>query len=278
MQVYLKSDQVLESFKRLASRKSEGKTPMERTSVLMYFLAFDAVQKNVDQSCLDFNPDKTEGKNNRKLIELEFTKLTLLGKDGQRISQVCELGKITTKGKAPEKRISSNFLTVPLKKASEQTKLFSYPNRPSTPLIKMGPTATSLKWGMQKHEDWRENLPKLFSEIKAPTVFTDLSIFVLRDSPFPVATVFSHIEALSISLNQKFTADLADFWIDRIKKEQVMVKHIQDPFTNVYDPLLSKCNVSDNGHDPSDYHELKKRISYLEDLLKRNKIPFKNKD
>src|SRR5579863_2784899 len=112
--MYLSSEQVSVSFKRLSSRKQEGKTHLERTSAFMYFIAFDAVCKSKGKGPIDFDPDKNEGKSNRKLIELEFTKLVLLNKVQGKITQVSELGKIDHTGKDPEKRISSNFLTVPL--------------------------------------------------------------------------------------------------------------------------------------------------------------------
>lgn len=274
MHVYLKSEQVFNSLKRLSSRKSEGKTPMERTSIMMYFLAFDAALKKANQSRLDLNPDKPEGKSNRKLIELEFAKLVFVGKDGPRIIQVCELGKISSDGKPPEKRISSNFLTVPLKKASEQLEPFSYPKRPPTPLIKMGPAATGIKWGMEQHDDWRVNFPKLFFEIKEPTVFTDLAIFVLRDVPFVSSSANAYVDTLSTALRNKFTTDLSHFWTSQIKKEQVMVKHIQEPFVSSHEPLLNICTFSE-GSEYIDPEVLKERITYLERLLKRNNIAFK---
>src|SRR5687767_4104165 len=100
MYLYLKPEQVFTSFQRLASRKAEGKTQMERTSVIMYFLAFDTAIRNASQTKLDFNPEKIDGRNNRKSIELEFTKLVLLGNQGSQTIQVCELGKITHEGKS----------------------------------------------------------------------------------------------------------------------------------------------------------------------------------
>jgi len=274
MPFYFRPDQVLTSFKRLASRKSQGKTPMERTSSLMYFLSFDAVAKKSAKDILDFNPDKSEGKENRKLIELEFRKLVLIKMDESEILQVIELSKISNDSKSPEKRISSNFLTVPLKKASEQAAPYLYPKRPSTPLIKMGQSATGMKWGMKHHDGWPQNLPKLFSEIVAPTVFTDLAIFIFRDSSIDKIENKNYVDVLSSMITEKYTPSLASFWIEKIKKEQVFVKHIKDPFNDFHEPF-SKC-IKDASHYPPEEKEIiNNYIGYLENLLNENHISFK---
>lgn len=75
---------------------------------------------NFDVADLDLNPDSLEGKDNRKQVEVEYTKTDLLEKTRDDFKQVTELGKIDVGGTTPEKRISSNFFTVPLKKASGQ--------------------------------------------------------------------------------------------------------------------------------------------------------------
>jgi hypothetical protein len=275
MYAYLKPDQVLTSFNRLASRKPEGKTPMERTSVIMYFLALDAALKSASETRLDLNPDKTEGRNNRKSIELEFAKLVLLGNKDSQLIQVCELGKITSEGKSPEKRISSNFLTVPLKKATEQATAYFYPKRPAAPLIKMGQAATGIKWGMEHHNDWRSNFPKLFSEVKAGTVFTDLALFVLRDCRFALSKTVDYKDAISDLLIQRFTTGLAEFWGAMLKKEQVMVKHIKDPFVETYSPMLSSYETLTRINEQNiDTDKLKKHILYLETVLVKNNISF----
>lgn len=274
MGAYLKAEQITTCFSRLASRKSEGKTPMERTSALMYFLSVNAALKSINQTRIDLNPDKTEGANNRKRIELEFTKLVLLSHQNGELFQVCELGKVAESEKSPEKRISSNFLTVPLKKASEQTRPYNYPKRPSTPLIKMGPAATGLKWGMEIHEEWRENLPKLFSEVVCPTVFTDLAVFVFRDHNF-LDIPSTYLEAFSMALKHRFTNDLAEFWIEKIKKEQVLVKHMAAPFSSNYEPMVNGRTKIKEVKTPQDVKVLKKRIQYLEGLLDKNGIIYK---
>ena len=73
MSLYLNKKLVETSFRRLAS-STTGKRPSERTSALLYFLAFDATVKKMGCCPLDLNPATTSGKNNRDAITVEFTK------------------------------------------------------------------------------------------------------------------------------------------------------------------------------------------------------------
>jgi|GEM_PF-3823322 len=264
--MYLSSEQVSASFKRLSSRKPEGKTHMERTSALMYFLAFDAVSKAKGSSPLDFDPEKNEGKNNRKLIELEFTKLVLLNKAKGKIVQVSELGKIDNIGKDPEKRISSNFLTVPLKNASDHSTPYSYPKRPATPLMKLGEAATGLKWGIDYFDKWKVNLPILLSDIKQSTTFTDLAIFIFRDTFFEDG-LQEYKEALSSAIKTKFTSQLSEFWSEWIEKEKLFVKHIKSPFSIEHQPFGRNITTDQSKYNSLDKDVLINHITYLEDLL-----------
>jgi len=274
--MYFCSKQVFASFKRLASRKDKGKTHLERTSCLMYFFAFDATCKKMNHSLLDLNPDTTEGKKNRKAIELEFTKLVLLERSPQKIIQVTELGKIDYTGQAPEKRISSNFLTVPLKKATEQMEPYFYPRRPPTPMIKLGNVATGLKWGIELHQDWSDSLPKLLSEIKDSTPFTDLAIYVMRDTPLNNKAE-DYIDALSTALNERFNPQLAKFWIQRIEREKVLAHHhiLSIPFSATYQAFAkSVSDYSVNRFESLNRGVLINYIDHLESTLKANQIKF----
>lgn len=276
MPIYLKASQVSSSFKRLSSRKSKGKTHLERTSVLMYFLAFDAVCKKFDTERLDLNPEKSEGRTNRKAIELEFTKLVLLEREHNgAVRQVSELGKVDCNSRDPEKRISSNFLTVPLKKASEQAEKYFYPRRPSTPLFKMGQAATGLKWGLGYHGAWLENLPMLLSEIKDSTPFTDLATFVMRDSSFGETNPPSLIHGLKSLIEQRFSNALSNFWVERIEKEKVLAKHTADPFTDRHEPFAKSTTINSNERfEDIDKDDLVNYIYYLEGVLEANDIDF----
>lgn len=275
MSKYFSSQQVLTSFKRLSSRKEDGKTHLERTSVLMYFLAFDAVCKKNEVTILDLDPHESEGKHNRKAVELEFTKLVLLHRSNGIIRQVCKLGEVDSGGTDPEKRISSNFLTVPLKKASGHSEPDFYPKRPRAPLFRMGLAATQRKWGLGYHNDWAENLPIFMSEIKDSTPFTDLAIFILRDSPINPNACADYLSALTSLMKERFSNQLADFFIRRIEKEKVFVKHIVDPYTDNYEPFAEQSKgASDDRFETLKRKDLLSYINYLEVTLEANDIQF----
>lgn len=272
--MYFSSKQVLSSFKRLSSRRRTGKTHLERTSSLMYFLAFDAVCKQHGCESLDLNPQSTNGINNRKLLGLEFAKLVVLGNKDQVCWQVSELGKIHSNGNCPEKRISSNFFTVPLKKASAQSDSVPYPKRPA-PVLLLGGSRNGINWRVQYHAQWRNNLPKLLLEVVEPTCFSDLAIFVLREAQFNKCEN-GYIEALSSLIKNKFSESLSDFWIQRIHGEKVLSGNkFQEPFANDYEafPLEDPTFAQDRLNVLSK-SELLKRISYLESVLEDRKIKF----
>lgn len=278
--MYFSEDQVSVSFKRLASRKQNDgqktKTHLERTSVLMCFLAFDARCKSVNLARLDMDPDKSDGKANREAVALEFAKLVLLDPKPRERKQVLELGKVAGGGKDPEERFSSNFLTVPLKKATEQAEAFFYPKRPrSTPMIRLGPTATGLKWGMEYHQDWAASLPKLLSEVRDPTPFTDLAIFVMRDTRLTGA---DYIEVLSNAISARFSDQLTKFWIEKIKKEKLLAKHLLDnPFSPTHQAFARSTKIiTEDRSGAVSRDELINYISYLEGILDANQIQFKS--
>jgi hypothetical protein len=266
---YLSQEVVCKSFERLSSRNTTGKTHMERTSAMMYFLSVDAALKHFGVSSLDLNPDNLTGRNNRKQVELEFTKLVLVGNSHDGVKQVTELGRIEEAGTHPEKRISSNFLTVPLKKASNQTTPFYYPSRPKSPLFKMGLAATSKKWGVSVHDNWMSNILAILTTIKGATPWLDLAVFVCRDCAIDdgTADIFS---ALKGQLKMRFTRDLADFWVQRIDKEKIMARGVETPFSDHYAPFADSYKQP---HAPTKpYEQMRKselidRIHQLESIL-----------
>jgi len=276
MTKFLNCDLVSVAFKRLSSRKREGKTHLERTSALMYFLAVDATCKELGTSSLDMNPDSLDGKNNRKQVELEFTKLVLVKSSADSVLQVIELGQIEFGGTSPEKRISSNFFTVPLKKASGQKDPYFYPRRPKAPLLKMGPTSTGMKWGIQYHEGWQSNFPLLLTEIRDATPHLDLAIFLLRDQSIDDSTP-DVITALRAGLEKRFTNGVADYFIQKITQETLFARHIDNPFSDHYAQFAE--TYENESATSSSYEKMKKtelvdRILELEGLLRENGINF----
>ena len=269
MSKYLNPELIRRAFERLSSRNIAGKVHLERTSVLMYFLSFDATCKHFNVNNLDLNPETLEGKHNRKQLELEFTKLVLVGNTHDGLKQVIELGKIDEAGNSPEKRISSNFLTVPLKKASGQVEPYYYPRRPKAPVLKMGPAATGKKWGVGYHDSWMSNFLALQTSIKSATPSLDLAVFVCRDCALDDG-VNDLANALGDQLEKRFTKDMASFWVSRIVKERVLARHIDAPFVSHYSSFLGthKAAAPAKRYEQMNKSELIERIRQLESMLK----------
>lgn len=276
MTKFFNCDLVSNAFKRLSSRKREGKTHLERTSAIMYFLAVDAACKELGLPSLDLNPDTLDGKNNRKQVELAFTKLVLVDSSASGILQVAELGRIESGGTSPEKRISSNFLTVPLKKASGQMDSYFYPRRPKAPILKMGPASTGMLWGIKYHEDWQNNFPKLLTEIKEPTPHLDLAIFLLRDQPIEAA--IPDVEtALKAGLKRRFSIEVAEYFIQKINQETIFARHLGTPFSSQYRKFAEKYKnepTVDSNYGKMKKSELVERVMELERLMRANGIDF----
>ncbi len=275
MSKYLNSEHVCSAFTRLSSRNNTGKTHMERTSILMYFLAVDATCKHFGVDVLDLDPVSLEGKNYRKHMELEFVKLVLVENTSTGPKQVIQLGKIDVSGTSPEKRISSNFFTVPLKKASGQVDPYYYPRRPAAPILKMGPAATGRKWGIGYHDDWKLNFLALLTEIKSPTPLMDLAIFVCRSCAFEDSTV-DFILAFREQLKKRFTDKIVDFWMHRIAKEKVLARPIDNLFSDHYSSFVTTYKegpTSTKRYDQMKKSELIDLIHQLESKLRTAEKP-----
>lgn len=233
MQKYLNPTLVSEAFGRLASRNTTGKSHLERTSALMVFLSMDAMYKHFAVDRLNFSPESLEGRSNRKQLELEFTKMVLLEHLGGCVRQVIELGRIDENGTSPDKRLSSNFLTVPLKKASEQSAPLFYPRRPDAPLLVLGGTSAAEKWSVACHGDWREHVLEVLTCVTSPTPMRDLAVFVCRDCVFDARDT-NLFDALGRKLADRFTANLSGYWRQRIEKERLFAKNFSGPFVDQY--------------------------------------------
>lgn len=270
--MYLDQNLVKLSFDRLICNSQVGKSHLERTSCLMYFLAFDAVCAKVKDSLVDFDGDKELGLINRRLMDSEFTKLILLESSADVYTQVVELGKIEKLGKSPAMRIASNFYSVPLKNAANSSEEYAYPKRPKNPIFKMGNQATGFKWGIAKHPEWKNNLPVLLQLAKSSTPFTDLAIYVLRNNVFSSdAMNCEYYDILSDAIKLRFTFELAEYWSEKIKNERVFAKHIDSLLLASFMPSkILESFTNDIFHAESELAY----IHYLEMKLTLNNIPF----
>lgn len=237
MSKYLNPSLVLDSFERLASKSEGGKAHLERTSAVLYFLAFDAACQSTQKNELDLDPDRFDGKNNRKQLELEFTKLVLLDSEHGQPIQFLEFGKIDSTNITPEKRISANFLTVPLKKATTESQAFHYPNRPRAPLMNLGTVATKTKWGMAHHADFEKNLFVVLSTARSSTPAFDLAVLIFRDSSFS-STEQDIYSGLNNQLEKKFTPAVANLFKKRIEKEKILIRLKHPSFVDHYSKFI----------------------------------------
>lgn len=273
MPSFLKPELINESFKRLGTCDTHGKKHLERSSGIFYFLAIAATCKNNGCEPLDLNPDSLTGKTNRESVELEFSKLVKIKSRDPNISRsVVELGKIETGGTPPEKRISSNFFTVPLKKASIVNVEFSYPKRPA-PLLKMGIFATGRNWGVCLDDDWQCNLPRFLAETRTTTPFIDLAIFVLKSHRFPNA-INNELEAIEVALHSLYGASITIYWMAKIHSELRFRRGFSFQFVDTYNDPLSDGEpvIEEKLSDPLNlsamsHVQLIERVQFLERLI-----------
>lgn len=272
---YLNEQLIRDSFLRLRQNETGGKTGLERTSALMCFLAFDALLKRTGISPpLDFDPEVSVGNNNRSGLTREFTRLVQL-KNGTEPCHINNLGEVIVGGNPPEKRFSSNFLTVSLKKATTSENVYEYPSRPSNPLLVMGPKATTFTWGIGRHSDWKDNLPVFLHGRKTRTPFHDLACFILRQRGF-LSEATTLQEGLMDGLAEVFTPELCEFWRKQLSLEKVYAEEVQEPFQDTMPNPFSDCSWLGGQRPADDTATLASRISYLEGLLRVHKIPFED--
>lgn len=269
---YLNENLIRESFLRLRQNETGGKTGLERTSALMCFLAFDALLKRTSMTPpLDFDPEVSIGNTNRAGLTREFARLVQL-KNGSDPRHVLNLGEVTIGGNSPEKRFSSNFLTTGMKKATTSENVFEYPSRPC-PLIVLGPKATKLIWGMDRHTAWQENLPTFLVGRKTKTPFHDLACFVLRQRGF-ISEATSLQEGLMDGLAEVFTKELCDYWKSKLSLEKPYFAAVENPFQDSPSNAFEDYSWADSNDQSGGANGLAERVTYLEGLLKMHHISF----
>lgn len=270
---YLNEQLIRDSFLRLRQNETGGKTGLERTSALMCFLAFEALLHRTGvNSPVDFDPEVSLGNNNRASLTREFTRLVQL-RNGTEPYHVLNLGEVSIGGNAPEKRFSSNFLTVSLKKATTSEKTYDYPSRPSNPLLVLGPKATNITWGIDRHSDWQENMPVFLEGRKTKTPFTDLAIFVLRQRGIE-SEADNLQEVLVDGIGEMFTPELCEFWKKKITLEKVYFEEVVDSFQETAAAPFADCFWMGDMQPVNETADLSSRITYLEGLLRMHHITF----
>lgn len=263
---------IRDSFLRLRQNEPGGKAGLERTSALMCFLAFDALLHRTGVNPpVDFNPEVSLGNTNRAGLTREFTRLVQL-RNGTEPYHILNLGEVSIGGSPPEKRFSSNFLTTGMKKATTSQTVYKYPNRPC-PLLVLGPKATSVVWGMDRHPDWETNLPVFLQGRKTKTPFTDLAIFVLRQRGIE-SDASTLQEVLCDGLCEVFTSQLCEFWKKKISLDKIYFEEVAEPFQDTAPSPFTDCSWMGDLQPVNETAMLSSRIAYLEGLLRMHHISF----
>lgn len=273
---YISAELVAQSFKRLSSRERGGKKHLERTSAILYLLAFDAACKHFEVTTLDFTPMTHVGQNHRRQFELEFSRLTMLDNSDGVLKQVTEFGKIDKNGIVPELKISSNFFSVPVKKASMRQDISLYPNRPKAPVLSMGQASTGQAWGITLYKEWQANFPKLLSEARTATPHIDLAIFLLRDHCLNNIND-DFFKIINNAIKIKFTNCFSNYFETKINEERIFHKLSTNPFTTSYKSFCQNYKSEDQSYERFNNmkkDDLIKRLIYLENILIRNKLEF----
>lgn len=268
---YLNTEVVKKSFRAFCPRTRNGKTGQERTSALMYFLAFDATVHKGHSTPVDLNPECDDGMLHRELLKIEYAKLVQLEKQGKTKRTIATLGIVEENGISPNKRITSNFYTTPLKKASASSEAYIYPKRPK-PLLRMGKKSTGLKWGIDYHCEWKNNLPHFFTEFTSSTPFTDLAIVMSRRTKIDESTTGLY-GALDCYFKINHTNQLTDLWTSIVKKEKRLFSAPTEPFSMNYSEQLESSFTNRDLHSWNK-HNLVNRIKHLESVLRTNNIDF----
>ncbi|WP_179091831.1 AAA family ATPase [Paenibacillus borealis] len=197
-------------YQMLQPRDRGGKLGRETTSGLAYFFSLDRLQRTLGSEIIDLHPESEE---RHEFIDM-FVETLLIGFDeDNRELQASNLGFVEIVENSLEKKVSSNFLTVPVKKGSRQQDLLPYPGRPG-PLVNLGVlTTTHDKWGITKNPDWKENFPKFINRRICGEDTFPLIVFLLRDKALVNLESNDAQVILESSLKDFITDETAEFLV-----------------------------------------------------------------
>jgi len=277
MTKYLAPSLVSKSFERLREIVPEPKAGQEVTSAIFYLLAFERARQALGcRAILSLNPCTSEGRRARTLMRDEFSKLSILCEHpvpGVFVNAP-DLGSYACERKSPDKRIGSNFFTVPLKKASQSASAIDYPNRKHGPLLVLGPLQADSKWCIRRHPKWLHTIRQMLAERSTRTPFTDLAVFIFRNAKCAYSSDLP--EALCELVRSHFCEDFATEFCAQILTERQRLSVKEEPFAEDFANCFKHlADVSANDSQKNDPQVLKARISYLEQLLVAHNIPHR---
>lgn len=266
-------------YRLLQMENPKGKTGRERTTGLATFLALDKVQKMISEDVINLHPDADQ----RTLFTNAFVEILLIGQKEDFEYQASDLGFIEKSSQTLAKKLSSNFLTVPVKKGSNQTGLYPYPGRPS-PLLNLGMEVPKFgKWGATKHPQWTANFVRFLEGRLCGNDTFPLIVFLLRETKLsgnlndnPQDVLFSVLKSIFTDELSEYLVSLAqipnewgahDFFVDN---SPLLLDNLDSDLLKSQSEVYTDGQLSfsfDNVDSESDGDELD--VDFDPDLIKR---------
>ncbi|WP_240378175.1 AAA family ATPase [Bacillus piscicola] len=232
------------------STQREGKTNLERTSSLAYFLAIDQLQKMNESETIDVHKDSPL---KRQFVE-KVSELLVLGDQGTQEMQANCLGIINLEsGDKIKTKVGKNFLSTQVNRATISGET-EYPTRPNnSALLTLGLDTENGKTGIAKHSNWPDNLMKFINfRICGDNAFP-LIVFLLRKRYFEENNILR--EALETELLKIFSADVTSFLISNATIPELDSKYFSETpweMSDLDDDLFRNREqtdqTGDNGH------------------------------
>lgn len=201
----------------------EGKTNLERTSILSYFLAHDMLCKTYTTDIVDLNSNTST----RDFFVNNVSYILSLDEDKESGEeyQASQLGLIVKDRSQIKTKVGKNFLSTQLIRAAQSKNVSTYPTRPKdSGMLELGHEINGNYYGVKKSPDWKRNFIKFldFRQCKSDTF--PLICFLLRNHKFDLSGKFSISNELENALHTLFTDEVVD----------ILVKYAH-PLKNDYD-------------------------------------------
>lgn len=252
-----------------------GKTGRERTTGLAVFLALDKMQKMTSEDVINLHPDSEQ----RTHFTNAFVELLLIGQRNEVEYQASDLGFVELGDQTLAKKLSSNFLTVPLKRGSRQAEVYPYPGRPA-PLLSLGTEISGYgKWGVTKHSQWVDNFVRFLEGRRCESDTFPLIVFLLREKQLSAASSAHPQDALFSALNTLFTAELSEYLVTHAQIPDEWGSHdfFTESYVSIIDNLDSRLikeqsSESDAGNNLAftfDYDNSEGDINFDQGLIRR---------
>jgi hypothetical protein len=237
---------------------SDGKTQLERTSVLLRFFAHDSLCKQLGVDSFAVPADKNESAyKNRSLLVKEYSRwATVRAREGKSYL-ISELGKIDLAGaRSAKDKIGNDFLTAQVKQAQATASGKSYPARPAPLLFLHGQDAP---WVISKDSDWESSFSQYLSNNEE---LTRLVQFLFRNH-----SDCDKFDILTNLVQQSFTVELSDYLLFRINTEHLVSCDSNEIPTD--EVLISRCAEDEKKGASLNVNNSNKDLKIVELISKR---------